>query len=294
MVLERAEVEHLLAVAEVHREEVALGALTVEAGLAAQARVVAAERDRGGRQPRVATEMRALQRDRPRAVAVLLHADVADVRVVADRELDDAVDEMRHVRRRRVPFEDRDLALLLGHDERVREGRETFAVGPVQDHDRALDHHAARHMHERTAREERIVQHGERVGRRTGDGTEVRLDGARVARGDSTDGHTQGRELGIELVVHDAPVAHHDEAGPLARFGGDRAAAGRSLASGAPSSSAVIGRNRVEVELVDARVPPDLFGVGGPDEPGELSRRRPRATSQSGPPSAPAASGVNK
>ncbi len=46
VVLERAEVEHLVAVAEVDRCEVALAALGVEERLAPEARVVPTERDR--------------------------------------------------------------------------------------------------------------------------------------------------------------------------------------------------------------------------------------------------------
>ena len=95
VVLQRAEVEHLVAVAEVDRGEVALARPSpIEQRLAAQPRVVAAQRDRRRPQRRVAAEVRALQRDLPRARPVLLHRDVAHVGVVADDQLDDRVDEV--------------------------------------------------------------------------------------------------------------------------------------------------------------------------------------------------------
>ena len=94
VVLQRAEVEHLRAVAEVDGEQVALAALAVEARLAAQPRVVAAERDGRRPQRRVAADVRALQRDLPRLRAVLLHRQVPDVGAVADDQLDDRVDEV--------------------------------------------------------------------------------------------------------------------------------------------------------------------------------------------------------
>ena len=63
VILEGAEVEHLFVVAEVHGELVALGGLTGEQCLAAQAGVLAAERDRRRLDGRVAPEVRALERE---------------------------------------------------------------------------------------------------------------------------------------------------------------------------------------------------------------------------------------
>ena len=94
MVLERAEVEHLRAVREVDRELVALGPLAPEHALAAQARVVAAERDRRAVQDGIAADERALEPEMPGARAVLLDREVAKVRVVPDEELGHRVDEM--------------------------------------------------------------------------------------------------------------------------------------------------------------------------------------------------------
>ena len=52
-------------------------------------------------------------------------------------------------------------------DERVRERRPAVALAPVQHEDRVLDHDAVGNVHERAAREERVVQHRERVLGRT-------------------------------------------------------------------------------------------------------------------------------
>ena len=157
VVLERAEVEHLLAVAEVHRELVALGALAAEPRLAAQPGVVAAERDRRRAHGRVAADVGALEAEVPRPRAVLLHREVPQVRVVVDEQLGDRVDEVIGVGRAEA-VEHRRLRVLAERDERVRERRAAVAFAPVQDEDRILDHDAGGHLHERAAREERVVQ----------------------------------------------------------------------------------------------------------------------------------------
>ena len=74
--------------------------------------------------------------------------------------------------------------------------------------------------------------------------------------------------------MHDPTVAYHHEAGALARFGCDRAAAGRRLRAGLAQLVARRRSEAVEVELVDAAVAPDLLGVGGPVDPVELLGRR--------------------
>ena len=99
----------------------------VEAGFAAQPRVVAAERDGRRPQRRVTTEVRALQRDLPRVRPVLLHREVAHVRVVADDELDDGVDEVVAADRREA-VDDRDLRAVTGDHQRVREAGPALAL----------------------------------------------------------------------------------------------------------------------------------------------------------------------
>ena len=168
VVLEGAEVEHLFAVTEVDGGEVAVAALAVERRLAAQPCVVAAERDRGGTERRVAPDVRALERDLPRVRAVLLYRHVPDVRAVADDQLHDCVDEVLGSRGVGVggaePVEHGDLGRLAGDDEGVREARESVALAPVQDDDRLVDDDARWDLHHRAAGEEGVVQHRERIG----------------------------------------------------------------------------------------------------------------------------------
>ncbi len=94
VVLERAEVEHLGVVAEVDGHEIALRVVAREQRLAAQSRVVAAERHRRRMQRGVSPDVGALQRDLPRVRPVLLDRQVPEPGVVADQELDHGVDEM--------------------------------------------------------------------------------------------------------------------------------------------------------------------------------------------------------
>ena len=179
VVLQRAEVEHLVTVAEVDRGEVALRALAGEQRLGAKPGVRAAERDHRGAQRRVAAQVRALQCDLPRVRAVLLHRDVAHVGTVAQDELDDRVDEVadrlavadrgrRPAVGRAVPVEHRDLGRLARDDERVGEGGEAVALLPVEHHDGRLDHDPGGHLDDRAADQEGVVQEGEGVGRRVG------------------------------------------------------------------------------------------------------------------------------
>ena len=90
------------------------------------------------------------------------------MRVVADDQLDDRVDEVTGAVDPGVggpvPVEHRDLGAVFGDDQRVREAGEAVALRPVEHHDRLFDDDAARHLHERAAGEERVVQDGERVG----------------------------------------------------------------------------------------------------------------------------------
>ena len=82
---------------------------------------------------------------------------------------------------------------------------------------------------------------------------------------------------GIELVVHDAAVAHDDHRRVRAGLRGPRAAAGRALVAG---RAELVLRERpvaVEVELVDPAVAPDLLVGVGHAIVGEPLGRRERA-----------------
>ena len=155
--------------------------------------------------------------------------------------------------------------VLAERDERVRERRPAVAFAPVQHEDRILDHDAGRNLDERAAGEERVVQHRERVlGRRATTRADDLGTSVVVAGRDAADAHALGLERGIELVVHDAAVAHDDHAGVRAGLRRPRPAAGRALVAG--RAELVLGERAVpvEVELADPAVAPDL-----------LARRRP-------------------
>ena len=219
-----------------------------------------------------------MERDLPGVRTVLLHRQVAHVRVVAHDQLDDRVDEVTRARgacaRRRggggaVAVEHGDLGAVFRHDEGVRERREAVALRPVEHDDRLLDDDAPRHLHVGTTGEERVVQHGERVGRRVGTGAEQCGDLVGLAGGDAAHPHALGLEIGVERVVHHASVAHDHQPRPLAGLGRDRTTAGRGLVA---RLAHLLGGNRVvvrEVELTDAAVAPDLLGRGRPLDLGE-------------------------
>ena len=70
--------------------------------------------------------------------------------------------------------------------------------------------------------------------------------------GETADDHALGLERGIEFVVDNAAVAHHHEAGAIARFGGEEPAPGRRLDA---RVAELVGRERpvaVGIERIDA------------------------------------------
>ena len=176
--------------------------------------------------------------------------------------------------------EHRDLGVLAGFDERVREGGEAVALRPVQDDDRLLDHHTGGHADERATGEERVVQHGERVGRRVGALAQRELVARLVAGGEVAHLHALRRERRIEMVVHDAAVADHDETRVLTGLRRHRPATGRGVDA---RLTELVGRDRpvpVGIELVDARVAPDLLVGRGPGEVGQALGRGEASTDE--------------
>ena len=121
---------------------------------------------------------------------------------------------------------------LAGHHERVREAGEPVTLRPVQHHDRLVDDHAGRDLHDRAAGQERVVEDGERVGRRVGAHAEDVFHVGLLARCQPADQHALGDECLVERVVHNATVAHDDETGPFAGLGGHWASAGRGFVAG--------------------------------------------------------------
>ena len=220
--------------------------------------------------------MRALQCDLPRVRAVFLHRHVANVRAVAQHELDDRIDQVGRVRRMAMggaePVEDGDLGALAGHHERVREAGEAVTLRPVQHHDRLVDDDTGGDLHHRAAGQERVVQDGERVGRCVGAHAEHVLHVGALARCQPADLHALGDEFLVERVVHDSTVPHDDQTGPLAGLCGHRAPAGRGLVAGLAELLRGNRTEPIEVELVDPAVAPDLLFGGGPAEVLEFLR----------------------
>ena len=193
--------------------------------------------------------------------------------------------------RRAEPVEHRDLGALAGDDERVRERRAarrprdqcSTTIG-------SLDHDAGGHVDERAAGEERVVQHGERVGRRVGARAEQRRARRRrrTSRGRrpctplaSSAGRARGARPG-RRARRSARRARR----PRRRTGRRRARARRPAA---PSSlgrrPAGTGRGRARRSGCSARSPRPAVGHASVGEP--LGRgERAASTSQSGPPSA--------
>ena len=99
--------------------------------------LIAAQRDRRGLERRVPADERALEPEVPGAGAVFLDREVAKVRVVADDELGDRVDEVIRLGRAEA-VENRRLRALAERDDRVRERRAAVAFAPVQHEDRIL------------------------------------------------------------------------------------------------------------------------------------------------------------
>ena len=211
------------------------------------------------------------------------------MRGVADEELD-------HARRRGAstsgePKRSRTVtsALLLGHDQRVRE--------------------ATRARRRRTSAGRRSASRRPRP-----PGTRMNAPPARNAScstvnasGDASehvpsqrptsspshgreaaDDDALGRERVVELVVHDPAVAHDDQPGPLTGLGREHAAAGRVLDPDRTDlvrgHRAVRGRGRTRRSGCSARSPRSRVGHSTVGE--LLGRGGRRSTSQSGPPSA--------
>ena len=84
------------------------------------------------------------------------------MRVVTHEELGDGVDQVIGLGRAEA-IEHRCLGVLAKRDDRVRKRSPPVALAPVQHEDGIVDHDAGRNLHERAAREERVVQHGEGV-----------------------------------------------------------------------------------------------------------------------------------
>ena len=152
------EVDVLAAVRRVGAGDLGLGALAGELGLHAHAAAARAEADRDPVEPAVAGDLGALGAEDPRVLVEVLAADVAQLGVLADDELDDGVEHrLAVVGARQVLLPDLGLGALLEHDQHAAVQRRAGGVGDRGQEDRRLDAVAARDVDERAARPVGVV-----------------------------------------------------------------------------------------------------------------------------------------
>ena len=151
----------------------------------------------------------------------------------------------------------------------MRERRASVTLAPVQDENRVLDHHTVGDLHERAAGEERVVQHRERIRRRSRSRADQLAHVGAVAGRDAAHAHTLRFERGIDLVMDDTPVAHDEHRGVRAGLGRPRTATGCSLVAGTPELGLVERPVPREIELTDPAVAPDLLFGSRPRDPGQ-------------------------
>ncbi len=163
VVLDRAEVVHLLAAGEVQGDLTGAAAGTGDARLGAHTGVVPAEGDGGQRDRRVAVADGLLVADLPRRVGQLVDAEVADPRRLPGADLEHGHDEHDVAGGRREPLDDGDLTVGAGVDDEAREHRGAVTGDLVGDDDRLGDRRTSRDAHDDRGGEGR-VQLGEHVG----------------------------------------------------------------------------------------------------------------------------------
>ena len=267
VVLQGAEVVHLVALAEVDGQQPAAAALARQGRVGADPGVVAAEGDRRRRQRGVPADPAGLEADLPGPQAERLHVEVAQPGRVGHVELGD-----RHGQRGDVGgrhhLDDGDLGAFADLDQGTGENGGPVGVDPVDDDDRVGHDRALGHPHRHRRRGEGGVQ-----GRR---GRRARPRCHRIGPGSSSGRPRRRSErASADSATTGLAVADDDQAAAWHRSRPAPAARARAIASAVRRSG---GRPAVpvEVELVDAAVAPHLLGLGrqgGPDEP--LERLRP-------------------
>ena len=209
VVLDRAEVVHLLAAGEVEGDLAGAAAGPDDAGLGEHPGVVAAEGDRGQRDGGIPIADGLLVTDLPRRLGELVDAEVAHPGGLSGAHLDDGHDEHDVAVGRGEPLDDGDLAVGAGVDDEAGEHGVAVTGDLVGDHD-GLGHHRAGGDLDDDRRHERRVQLAEEV-RRLGQDDVGQL--AEVGAVDDDAGATldRGRRRTgaepVELQFVDAAVA---------------------------------------------------------------------------------------
>src|SRR4029453_12578561 len=136
VILDRAVVDVLLAVAEIDAEHLRAAAVLGQERLDLRAREARAKRAPDRLQVGPTPDPRALNREVRDAVAVLLERDVPDPRAGPGVDLDDRVAQRPAERGRAVAVDQGDLGLLAHEQERPRENRRVLGVDPRHGLDR--------------------------------------------------------------------------------------------------------------------------------------------------------------
>ena len=114
------------------------------------------------------------------------------------------------------------------------------------------------------------MQHGERVRRCVRAHAERGAHLLRRAGREVADSDALRLERVVELVVHDAAVAHDHQSGAFTRLRGDRTTTRRGLDAWRAQRVRRERLKAIEVEVVDPAVAPDLLGLRRPGQADEL------------------------
>ena len=185
VLLRRVEVDVLARVRRVGARHLRVGARAGEQRLRAHLAARGAEAEHDPVERAVALHLGALGAEDPRALVELLGVDVAQVRVLADLELDHRVEHGRLVAAGQVLLPDLGLGALLEHDQHAAVQDRAGGAADDGEQDRRLDAHAARDVDERAALPARLVggrEGVERRGRRCRGAARRARGGARAPR----------------------------------------------------------------------------------------------------------------
>ena len=239
---------HLGPVAQVRREDLALGSLALCRDIGTHPVVGAAQSDREGTQHGIPTAAGGQARQRPGGDIEDLQRDVGEGSAAAGLELGDRHDQRTVATRRPgVDLHHGGPGVLAQPDRRARKGRRArrrrlVPVTPVDDEDGTGDLHAGRYVDQDGVGKERVVEPDQ--------GVPPFLDVAHHVPGAgyvAGSGKMESRLLSGDDELPGVPVVHQHVAGQRAQHGHQLVAVGASGRAGA-------GRSRGRGELIELEV----------------------------------------
>ena len=260
VVLEGAEVEGLVALAEVGGQQLATRAASRHGAIGADARVAAAQPHQPGLEVCLLADPGHQRAELPPGGAELLDVEVAEPGAAADVELGERHRQHR-VGTRGDVVHDRGLGALGQEDHQPGEDGRAGGGDVVGDQDRRVEADTAGYRDDDRVQGEGVVERGEHVGPAARDGAEAG-GGLLVQGGGGGHHHAPSCPLGREVADGDGAIEHgHRDGGTVEHVvhGGRR----RSVATGGRRP----GR---QVEVGHAGVPPDLLGDRRQFSGGEL------------------------